>query len=218
MAKTTKDAGPLIKQTKERALARNKARLADLLALIRRRITEVVETFYEIGEALVEIVEHKLYAAEGHRSLAALLEGEELLSRSQANKIMAVVRKMPREQALKLGLERAYALVTYADATPEADSASLLLAENATIGDKPITEASGHDITKAAREVRAQTKVKRPPTPAAREKANADAALRKALRAHLRSAKLERAEIKFAGDNVQVTFSRRVALKLTRAQ
>jgi hypothetical protein len=131
MAKATKGAAGLIQQTKERALARNKARLAELLALIRRRMMEVVEGFYDIGEALREIVDHKLYGALDHASLGALLKAEGLVSLRQAAKLIAVVRKVPREQALLLGQERAYALVAYTGATPEPDSPAQLLAEGA---------------------------------------------------------------------------------------
>lgn len=51
-------------------------RLADLLALVRRRASEVVEGFYDIGEALREILDHKLYAAAGSKSLEALVESD----------------------------------------------------------------------------------------------------------------------------------------------
>lgn len=54
-----------------RALARGLG-LQLTLALVRRRVTEVVEGFYDIGEALREILDHKLYAAAGHASLEAL--------------------------------------------------------------------------------------------------------------------------------------------------
>ena len=47
----------LIAETKSAALARNTARLAELLAIIRRRMTEVVEGFYDLGEALREMLE-----------------------------------------------------------------------------------------------------------------------------------------------------------------
>lgn len=46
----------LIERTKEASLARHRARLGELLALVRRRVTEVVEGFYDIGEALREIL------------------------------------------------------------------------------------------------------------------------------------------------------------------
>ena len=93
----------LIAETKSAALARNTARLAALLAIIRRRMTEVVEAFYDIGEALREIVDHKLYAVAGHKSLKVFLAAEKLLSARQAMKLIAVVRRVPREQALTLG-------------------------------------------------------------------------------------------------------------------
>ncbi len=201
----------LIEQTRSLALARNKARLADLLALVRRRVSEVVEGFYDIGEALQEILDHKLYAAAGHKSLEALLKAEGMMSFRQASKLIAVVREVPREKALSLGQERAYALVAYTNATPEDDSPATLLAANA-----PVSSASVREIKAATREARARAKAKRPKTDAERAKEKADAALVKALRALLRDAGIGRAEITADRSDVRVTLSRAVAERATR--
>jgi hypothetical protein len=218
MAKTTKGSGALIQQTKERALARNKARLAELVALIRRRVTEIVEGFYDIGEALREILDHKLYAASGHASLEALLKAEQLMSFRQASKLIAVVRKVPREQALALGQERAYALVVYTDATPEADSPSQLMATDAKVGGKPAAKASVREILDAARDTRAKVKASRPKTEAELKKTKADQALAKALRSLLREAGLGRAEITVDASNVRVTLPRVAVERITRVR
>ncbi len=204
----------LIERTKSAALARNKARLAELVALVRRRMTEVVEAFYDIGEALREIVDHKLYAAEGHKSLKAFLGAEKLLSARQAMKLIAVVRRVPREQALTLGQERAYALLAYTEATPEDDSPATLLAAHATVGDKPVTEASVREIDAATRDARTRSAKSTAKTPAARAKAKADAAVERAVRKALRDAGFARVEVRVGRDTVRVAFARSAAERL----
>jgi len=55
--------GKLIAATKRDALAARRKKLTTLGALIRRRLTTVVESFYDIGVALTEVLKSKLYAA-----------------------------------------------------------------------------------------------------------------------------------------------------------
>ncbi len=215
MAKRTASKASLIERTKAAALARNTARLAELEALIRRRMTEVVEHFYDIGEALREITEHKLYAARGHRSFNAFLAAEGLMSARQAAKLIAVVRRVPREQALALGQEKAYALVAYTDATPDDDSPTSLLAEAAPIDGKPVAEASVGDIKSATRTVRAAAP-RAPKSEAARARAKADAAVEKAVRAALRDAGFARAEVTVGREHVRVVLARSSAERLAR--
>lgn len=207
----TTSKGALIERTRSLSLARNKARLADLLALVRRRAAEVVEGFYDIGEALREILDHKLYAAAGHKSLQGLLEAEGMMSYRQASKLIAVVREVPREKALALGQERAYALVAYTHATPEDDSPADLLAKDA-----PVSKASVRAIKAATREANARAKAKRPKTEAAKEKEKAEAALVKALRALLRDAGISRAAIVSGRSDVRIVVPRAVAERATR--
>jgi hypothetical protein len=210
MTKPNADKRDLIVRTKNAALARQKARYAELVALIRRRMTEVVEGFYDIGEALREILEKKLYAAEGHASMAAFLSAERLFSYRQANKLIAIVRKVPREQALSLGQERAFALVAYTEATPEDDSPASLVAQAAKIGAKPVTEASVREISDATRALRDSERAKRPRTDAQRARAKSDAAIEKAVKAALRAGGIARAEVTVTGA--------RIRIELTRAQ
>ncbi|MBK6531586.1 MAG: hypothetical protein IPF99_18850 [Deltaproteobacteria bacterium] len=113
----------LIVATKAAALAANRKKLASLEGLIRRRLATVVESFYDVGVALREILEKKLYAVKGHASLADYLTATKLVSLTQAEKLIAIVRRVPREEAMAAGQERAYALIALADATPEPDTA-----------------------------------------------------------------------------------------------
>lgn len=204
----------LIERTRDEAKARASARLAELLALIRRRMGTVVESFYDIGEALREIVEKKLYAVADHKSFNALLTAERLMSARQAAKLLAVVRNVPRTEALGMGLERTYALVAYTAATPEDDRASELIAQNAEVGGKAVTKSSRREIEAATKEVRERVGTARAPTAASRAKAKADAAGEKALRAALRAAGLGRATITMGRDNVRVVLTRAQVDKL----
>ncbi len=217
MATRPKPDADLITRTRDAALARNRKRLAELLALVRRRMTEVVEGFYDIGEALREILDHKLFAVAGHKSMRAMLSAEKLMSFRQASKLITVVRRVPREDALALGQERAYALVAYADATPEDDSPSALLASNARVGDKSVQSASLRDIEAATKETRAKQKAKRPPTAAQRARSKADAALVKVVRAALRDAGVNRVEVTAGRDEVIVRIARAKAEKLLKS-
>lgn len=100
-----------------------------LLELIARRKARIAEDFYDIGEALREILDKKLYVALGHRSFGELLEKRAVMGRTQASKLVSIARAMPRKEALDLGPEKAYALLQYTRATPEGDSVASVLAE-----------------------------------------------------------------------------------------
>jgi hypothetical protein len=218
MVKRTKEQADLITRTKDAALARNRKRLAELLALVRRRMIEVVEGFYDIGEAFREILDHKLFAADGHKSMAAMLVAEKLMSYRQASKLIKVVRRVPREEALSLGQERAYALVAYTDATPDDDSPAGLLAANAPVGGKPLRDASLRDIEAATQETRTTARVKRPKSAAAKAKAKSDEAIAKHVRATLRDAGLGRIEVTVGRDVVTVRIPRAKAEASAKAR
>jgi hypothetical protein len=193
----------LIVATKRAARAANTARLGVLTRLIRRRLATVVESFYDVGEALREIVERKLYAAGEHASFAAWVEGTKLMSSTQAEKLLAIVRNVPREAALAAGQERAYALVLLAAATPAPDSAAELLAGGVVDG-QPAAKASVRAIKAAA----SAERKKRPQSPAQRTKAKADAAVDKGLRALLRAAGLSVKTLTVGAGEVRVVLAR----------
>ena len=72
-------------------------RAEELVALIARRKENIVDAFYDIGLALMEILDRKLYL------------------------------ELPRSAALGMGQERAYALAALAAATPHADTAASIV-------------------------------------------------------------------------------------------
>lgn len=203
----------LIEQTRRAAQERNAARLADLTAEIRRRMTAVVESFYDIGEALREVLDRKLYGAAGHASLAAWLHDEGIVSERQATKLIAIARKVPRAHALALGPERSYALVAYAEAAAN-DTVAALLEGGATVAGKPVAEASVREIEAAAREARATRRGLRPKTEAERARAVEDAAITRALRSALRELGVGGATVRVTQAQVRVTLPRAQAAKL----
>jgi len=201
--RTATGARKLIEATKRDALAARRKKLTSLSALIRRRLATVVESFYDIGVALTEIAKTKLYGADGHASLEAYLDAEKLLSPSQARKLIDIVKNIPREQALAVGQERAYALIALSRATPEPDSAVELIAQGEVDG-QPAAKAPVRAIKDAAKAQRE----KAPKTPAAKAKAKADAAIEKGVRAMLRAAGLPVTAVGIGKDSVRVELPR----------
>src|SRR5947208_222063 len=104
-----------------RALTRaNRERCAELTAEIHRKTSDIRDSFFEIGEALVEINNNALFKAAGHPTFPSYLAAEGLMSPSQASKLISVAELMGREDAITLGTEKAYALTQYARALPDA--------------------------------------------------------------------------------------------------
>lgn len=157
-------------------------RAEELLEEIARRKQRIAEEFYDIGEALRDLQKKKLYSALGYASFAALLEARNVMSLSQAHKLIRIVTTLPRAKALAIGSEKAAILSGYADATPEPDTPEWLLDEGTLPDGKPVAEASTRELAAAAKKVRAKIakKTVSPEESAARSGAKtAQAALRK---------------------------------------
>ncbi len=137
-------------------------RAEELLAEIQRKKDLVAESFVDIGEALLELDKKKLWAALGYDSLSRLLSARKVMGRSQAFKLMAVVRTLPRRQALALGPEKAYALIRYAHASPTLERPTDVLAQGIVIDGrrKAIDELTARDIVRQAQQT-ADTKASR---------------------------------------------------------
>lgn len=204
MAKGGDDKKDLIARTRDAARSAHDARLTELAAVIRRKMAAVVEGFYEIGLALKEIRDRKLYTASGHATLSGFLKAERLVSARQAAKLIKVVENVTRERAIALGPEKSYALVAYTEATPETDSVESLAAAQA-----PVTRQS-------TREIQTETKAARPRSPAAKARAREDAALARALRSALRDGGIARAEVAIDGDAVRITLTRAQVARLAK--
>lgn len=199
----------LIVATKAAALASHRKQLGVLQRLIQRRLGTVAESFYDVGEALREIVDKKLYAAGGYTSLAAYLTATKLIAVSHAEKLIAIVRGVPREEALAAGQERAAAMLALVAATPEADTAAELIARG-TVDGEPAKTASVRAIRAAAKAHAAR----RPKTPAQAAKVKADAAVDKGLRAWLKQAGLRADDVRVTAATVRVVLPRALVDKL----
>ncbi|MFW5920679.1 MAG: hypothetical protein ACOCUS_02475 [Polyangiales bacterium] len=125
--------------------ARSRKRAEGLVNEIRQRKKRITGDFYAMGEALKTLSRPSMYGALGHESFERMLVERELVSASTAYKLMAVVEAYPRKQALELGLEKAYGLVRWTEATGQERSPSELAASNALIGDRRV-----HDISSRA--------------------------------------------------------------------
>ena len=155
----SKKARSLVRAAK-RAQSAQAKRAEDLLALIARRKSRILDDFYDIGEALVELKKKKLFAALGFPSFEAMLDTRDVLGHTQAYKLIAVVTQLPRARAMELGQERAYALAALAAATPEHETAGELIETGLRVRGKTenVTKMSRRDLERAAREVRPRAK------------------------------------------------------------
>jgi len=213
---TSKPVKSLAKTASAQAQAKRQrdARRAEaLIALVERRKQRITEDFYDIGEALREILRKTLYAALGYATFEELLRARKLMSLAQAKKLIRLVDGIPRQEALALGQEKAYALVAYTAATPEADVPAELVRASAAIAGKPIQKASKREIQEATAKLRSKAP---PKTAAAKARQRKEQAVEKGLRALLRSIGVHRADIAVGLQSVVVTFSRKSLDSLLR--
>lgn len=173
----------LAKDTSSAASRRAEA----LLELIARRKQTITEAFYDIGEALREILKKKLYGALGFASFEKLLTARKVIAASTAYQLIDVVDSLPRDKALSLGAEKSYALARFAAATAESDPPSTLVDEGVPIGPRgkriPATKVSVRELEEATRKVRAKKHAKRDVEASAAD-ARAHAAAKKLAKQH----------------------------------
>ena len=118
-----------------RTLAKSgRSRANELLQFVERRKREITRAFYELGVALRELHEKKLWGALGYESFDAMLALREVMSGFQARKLIEVVRTFDREIASRLGAEKAYALARYVDRTKQDDDPAEYVLEGFPVG------------------------------------------------------------------------------------
>jgi len=128
-----------------------RARANELLAFIERRKREIARAFYELGVALRELHEKRLWAPLGYESFDGMLEDREVMSGFQARKLIEVVKSFDREVAARLGAEKAYALARYVDRTKEPDDPTKYVHEGFPVAGgrrRDIDEVTVRDILK----------------------------------------------------------------------
>jgi len=145
-------------------------RLASLLEMIERRKARIVEDFYDIGVALKEIVDKKLYLQAGYASFGDLIDARKIMGKTQAFKLVSIARAVPREKAIEVGSERAYELVRLTEETPEPDTVEDVLVTGVR-GPKDrktvdVSKLSSREIAQKRREI---AKAKEKPTDEERE-------------------------------------------------
>ena len=128
-------------------------RATGLIELVVRRKSEIVESFYDIGEALRELRDKKLYLALKHDSFEEMLRERKVIGHAQAYRLMRLVEKVPRKVAVSLGSEKASALTEWVELTEEKDTVADLVKSNAVIAGKPIKKVSSREL---ANEIKAE--------------------------------------------------------------
>lgn len=164
------------------ATARQLARATELLAMIARRLERIEEDFFEIGAALKELKDKKLFVAIGYRNFDALLAARVPIGRSQAYKLIAIAGRVTREQAIELGEEKAYAIARLVATTPEADTVDSVLEKGVRVGgrERSAKAMSRREIDAVKRTVASREKKADPTERAAKRDARAaQARLRK---------------------------------------
>lgn len=136
--------------------ARARKRAISLLALVAERKETISSAFYEMGLALRELLDEKLYASLGYASFGAMLADRKVMSRSFAFRLIGVTRAFSAAEAKKLTAKKAMSLVRLAAATATDETPRELAEKGVVVDGKkvPIGELSGGAIDAQARRVR----------------------------------------------------------------
>jgi len=144
----------------------DKLRAQHLVNLIERKADDVKHAFFDIGAAWVELANNRLYLALGFATFADLVEASGVMGLSQAKKLMAVAELVPREDALRMGTEKAYAITRLTSLLPEGKPVKDVLREHDVINGQSVEQASTRDIEAAVERLR-HNRAKARPNPEA---------------------------------------------------
>ncbi|MFO0747162.1 MAG: hypothetical protein U1F43_16085 [Myxococcota bacterium] len=183
--------------------ARGEELLAKAVALKER----IARDFWELGRLLTTMRDEDVHAALGYERLDDMLDDRLGLARTAAWKLMAIAEQLPRDEAVKLGQEKAYAVVVYAKSTGAPEDAATLAKTDAPIGGKPLSQATVRELVAAA----AAARPKKPSSLVERVRASADRALLKDVRARLADVGVPKDAVTLVGDHVVITLNRRQA-------
>ncbi len=113
----------------------------------------VAQSFHEMGRCLGEILERKLHLSLGYTSFEEMLAARGLMSPMQASKLIEVSRQFSKRDAVRLGPEKAYALVRHVARTKQKDDPAEYLVEGFPVGGRrrPIDEVTVREIVDATR-------------------------------------------------------------------
>lgn len=171
-------------------LARQVARAGELLAVIARRMQRIEEDFFDIGVALKELKDKKLFVALGDATFDAMLAKRIPIGRSQAYKLIAIADRVTRDEAIQLGEEKAYAIARLVAVTPDADTVASVLDKGVRVGtrERSAKAMSRREIDAVKRSI---VKRSRKPDPAERDAKREARAVQARLRQRHVGAKIE---------------------------
>jgi hypothetical protein len=153
------------------------AEARDLVALLKRKRDAIADEFYDMGLALRRLKKKEMLASLGKRSFAELCDTELGISAAFADKLVDVVTRMSREDAIAMGQSKAIAMVALADATPAADTPRELFEKGLVVRGRALDpkKASVRAIEEAAKRIRAtRPQTRRGRTTTAEERAFAE--------------------------------------------
>jgi len=188
-------------------LARVEAMIAEIHALQ----GNITSGFWEIGRILRDIQDNRYFGTLGFETLEQLCEARLGFSKAVASKLITVATQLPKPEAIKIGQERAYAVIAYTRALKwngALDPADLIRRDAPIVPGKPLSSTPVREILAA-----------RPPKPKrlAERKASADdAATERALKRQLGVLGVPRGEVEVRAGKVTVTWSRAQIDKLLR--
>lgn len=156
----------LARSLKENAAAAHAAKVARLKAQgtaaierVRDLRARIEDDFLEIGQELVTLIDPAVIEAMGYEDFAAVCSDALGMSASKARQLIAVTTRLAPQLARSLGQDRAVALLSLVDATPEEDSpagvwkATITLPDGAKLDvDKASTQAIRDAATMIRRE------------------------------------------------------------------
>ncbi|MBI2389599.1 MAG: hypothetical protein HYV09_08385 [Deltaproteobacteria bacterium] len=160
------------------------------VSLIKRRKSEIAEAFYDIGEALLRLRKEPIPKLLGFKGFNELCRQGLDLSPSSAGKLIEIVERLPRRDALKWGKEKAHALIELADATPATDSPQKI--DPKALGATDPKRATVRELQALAQRARGQKKT---PSPRGRTTTAEERALAAKLQATLRKAGAKEATV-----------------------
>ncbi|MEO6417883.1 MAG: hypothetical protein ABIP39_00650 [Polyangiaceae bacterium] len=125
----------------------------ELIERVERLKLGIAQGFYEMGRCLGELLDKKLHLSLGFASFEAMLDERGVMSAMQAFKLIEVSRQFSKRDAVRLGPEKAYALVRHVARTKQTDDAAEYLLEGFPVGGRrrPIDEVTVRDILMATR-------------------------------------------------------------------
>lgn len=185
----------------------------DAEALLEQAIAlqgSIARGFWDLGRVLAELASRKLHVALGYGRFEDLVTARLGMSKSVAFRLIAVAGRLPKHAAVKLGQERAHALVVYAAASGEdVDPVALARSDAPIVGDRPLSQTPVREILAA-----------RPPRPkplARRASEAADKKLVREVKRRLFSLGLRGVEVVAIDDRIRVALTRSQAERFGRS-